>query len=79
MNVQTKDDGPTIGSRYVFGYPETFTTLPEYTARRGQIVTVKRAMEPGKEYDDEGDPMFEIEAADGWIGHAFASELLPAP
>ena len=62
-----------IGTKVKFDYPDVFTTAPDYTAHAGQTVTVIRQLT-----EDECDPeltMFEIEAPDGWRGHAFASEL----
>lgn len=58
-----------------FNYPEGFTTLPEYSAHRGQVVTITRPLRRGDEYDYDGEGMYEIRAADGWTGHAFYSEL----
>ena len=76
-----------IGALYVFDYPEEFTTLPEYSARRRQEVKVLRpttADEADVLWDDpEGtgtdtvvDRMFVVQARDGWEGHAWESELL---
>lgn len=59
----------------IFRYPEYFTSLPEYSARRGKQIKIPRPLIKGKEYDDEGDPMFLIQSEDGWQGHAFESEL----
>lgn len=67
-----------VGERRRFDYPKAFVTLPEYSARRGAVVTVVRVMRWPEEYENLGDPMYEIRADDGWIGHAFESELLPA-
>lgn len=65
----------TVGTHKVFDYPLGFVTLPEYSAHRGALVEVIRALRPD-EYDNEcEDPMYEIKAADGWVGHAFESEL----
>lgn len=61
----------------IFDYPEAFTTLPEYTAHAGQLVTVVRPLIDGAEYDNQGDPMFRIRASDGWEGDAWKSELRP--
>lgn len=66
-------------ARYRFDYPPEFTTLPEYTAHAGQIVTVLRALRhrgPDAEFEFEGDAMFRIRADDGWEGDAWRSELL---
>ena len=60
----------------IFKYPPEFTTLPDYTAHLGQLVTIFRHM-TDEEYDNEGDPMFIIRAADGWEGCAWESELQP--
>lgn len=65
-----------IGHQYRFDYPKEFTTLPKYTAHRGEIVTVLRPLRDGDEYNYEGDAMFEVRAEDGWIGHAWESELV---
>jgi hypothetical protein len=64
------------GSKHLFNYPEAFTTLPEYSAHRGQVVEVVRPL-TAAEYDNEGDAMYLVRAADGWEGHAFDSELQP--
>ena len=64
-----------VGKQYYFDYPAVFTTLPVYTAHRGVLVQVTRAL-TADEADTEVQPMWEIQAADGWIGHAFDDELL---
>lgn len=66
-----------VGDQVTFRYPEVFTSLPDYSAHRDHAVVVLRMLTAGTEYDFEGDPMYEIEAADGWRGHAFGSELEP--
>lgn len=69
--------------KYIFNYPKEFTSLQDYTAHAGQKVDIVRPMRSYENYPDdgeynfEGDPMFEIRAEDGWIGHAFESELIP--
>lgn len=66
------------GDKLTFRYPVAFTSLPEYSAHRDEtVVLVGPFLVDGEAYDVEGDPMYEIEAADGWRGHAFASELEP--
>lgn len=70
--------GIKVGERYVFDYPEQFTTLPAYSLHRGSIVTVIRELSDD-EVDPDFQPMFEVQAATGWIGHAFANELRPIP
>ena len=74
----SEDDTPTIqpGTRARFNYPEAFVTLPDYSAHRGQTVRVLRQL-TDDECDPECQPMFEIEAQDGWKGRADASELEP--
>jgi hypothetical protein len=67
-----------IGKSYRLDYPAEFTTMPDYTAHNGQSVVVLRELEDGKEYDFEGDKLFEVKAADGWTGHVFDSELVEA-
>ncbi len=64
-----------------FTYPNYGTPdmHPDYTAHSGQRVTIVRQLIEGKEYDAEGGPMFEVQAADGWRGHACADELSPRP
>lgn len=70
-----------IGNSFTFNYPKEFTLLPEYTAHSGQTVTVRRKLtadEADVTYDDDGaiiDEMYEVIASDGWIGHAWNSEL----
>jgi len=57
-----------------FHYPENFTTLPDYSEHRGQMVEVIRPL-TRDEYTFEGEAMFLIRAADGWEGEAYRSEL----
>lgn len=57
-----------------FNYPAEFKTLPEYSAHRGQQVSILRRL-TDEECDPECGPMFEVRAADGWTGHAFEDEL----
>ena len=67
-----------IGSTRKFNYPPEFVTLPDYTAHAGQCVKVLRALRDGDEYDGPKaglERMYEVRARDGWIGHAWASEL----
>lgn len=63
-----------VGTTRRFNYPKQFTTLPDYSAHRGQYVTVIRLLLPGIE-TDVNIPMYEVRAADGWIGHAHKDEL----
>lgn len=62
-------------TRYRFDYPHEFTTLPDYSAHRGQEVTVLRPL-TRSEFDFEGESMFLIRADDGWEGHAWRGELV---
>lgn len=68
----------TDRERRRFVYPEAFTSLfpslPDYTAHNGHIVTVVRQL-TDEECDPECQPVYEIKADDGWVGHAFADEL----
>jgi hypothetical protein len=66
-----------IGKRYRFDYPEAFTSLPEYTARRGEIVTVLRKLsEDEADGHAQGVPdMFAIRDKYGWEGEAWEDEL----
>jgi hypothetical protein len=61
----------------IFKYPTEFVTLPEYTAHAGQVVEIVRALTSaeadGPEQGEE--QMYQIRAEDGWVGHAFDSEL----
>lgn len=68
------------GERRIFDYPEEFVTLPEYSAHRGHVVEVIRPLGE-HEYDREpfGERMYEVAAPDGWIGHAWESELRREP
>jgi cobyrinic acid a,c-diamide synthase len=59
---------------YTFAYPDALTTLPEYSAHRGQRVTVVRRL-TDDECDLEVQPMYLVRALDGWEGHAGANEL----
>lgn len=67
-----------IGDKLIFRYPKAFTSLPEYSAHRDQEVVLVRPLNVGQEYDFEGDPMYEVQAADGWRAQAYGSELEPA-
>lgn len=75
---------------YRFQYPEEFTSLEEYSAHRGCIVEVMRPTLPSEAdvlwdkvdaSEDEQiiDRMFIVQAEDGWIGHAWESELESLP
>ncbi len=75
------------GMAYRFSYPEEFETLDDYSAHRGENVVVLRATYPFEadvlwdDIDGDGneqivDRMFVVQAEDGWIGHAWESELL---
>lgn len=66
-----------IGNHYVLDYPAEFTTLPEYTARNGELVMVTRPLS-ADEADISEEPMFEVVASDGWTGHVWRSELKAA-
>lgn len=73
-----------VGRRYRFNYPPEFTTLPDYTAHAGAVVTVLREdTESDVLWDDLGqgeqivDRMYVVQAEDGWVGHAWHSELEP--
>lgn len=57
-----------------FTYPEVFKSLEDYSAYRGQIVKILRRTDPN-EYDYEGEYMYDVQAEDGWQGHAWRSEL----
>lgn len=54
--------------------------MPEYSAHRGQTVTVTRPLsadEAQPPIPEEGiTQMYEIQADDGWVGHAWEEELL---
>jgi hypothetical protein len=63
------------GTRAVFDYPQAFVTLPEYSAHRGQEVTVVRQC-TSQEADQECQHMYVIQASDGWTGVADEDELL---
>lgn len=62
------------GGSYRFDYPAAFNTLPEYTARAGQIVTAVRQLTDDEAENDYG--MWRIRCADGREGDAFPDELL---
>lgn len=66
------------GERYIFAYPKEFTTMPHYTARAGQVVTISRELD-GSEYDYDGERMFEVIAEDGLLMQAYEGELLDLP
>lgn len=63
-----------IGEKRRFDYPAAFTSLPAYTDHSGQIVTIVRQL-TDEECNPECQPMYEIKADDGWVGHAFGDEL----
>lgn len=54
-----------------FGTPDSY---PNYTAHSKQRVEVLRSMAADEAAIDI-EPMYEVRAADGWVGHAWASEL----
>jgi len=58
-----------------FTYPSEFETHQDHAEHSGQIVIALHKLEDADE--DEVGPMYEIEALDGWRGHAFDSELEP--
>ena len=76
-----------IGFRYRFDYPVEFTSLDEYSKRRGETVLV---VEPAPEMEADVlwdqvdtseeyqivDRMWRVRAADGWCGCAWESELV---
>lgn len=75
-----------VGMSYRFAYPDVFVSLPEYSNHRNQTVVVIRPCREGEAdvlWDDlEGDGieiivdrMFVVQAQDGWIGHAWETEL----
>ena len=72
-----------IGKKYTFTYPAELLTMtgakmyPDYKEHSGQTVTVIRKLKNPEETEAEWD-MFEIKAADGWIGHADDGELTEA-
>ena len=66
------------GQKATFEYPKEFTSLPDYTAHAGQVVTVVRELSADDEYEFLGDPMYRVRADDGWEGDAWGSELAPA-
>jgi hypothetical protein len=68
-------DPVKIGASYRLDYPTAFKTLPDYTAHAGQEVKVLHQLR-ADEADQENERMYEIEAGDGWKGHADASELV---
>lgn len=73
----------SIGHKYVFNYPEWFTSLPAYSEHRGSIVTVLRKLSEEEadtgisESDEDYIPVFEVVCDDGWRGIAWADELKP--
>jgi len=67
---------PKTIEKAIFHYPPEFTSLPDYTQRRGKTVEIIREL--GRdEYDFEGELMYMIRDTDcgSWVGHAFESEL----
>jgi hypothetical protein len=57
-----------------FDYPDSFVSLPDYTAHAGAIVEVL-GIHPDAEHAADCELMFLIRAADGWEGAAWESEL----
>lgn len=66
------------GTRWRFDYPEEFVTEPEYSARRGQMVTVLGVSpeHPPPDIERDEELIYEVIADDGWIGVAYESELV---
>lgn len=62
--------------RCLFTYPDYGEPdlHPEYTSHSGQVVLVVRRLS-AKECDPECQPMYLIQAEDGWHGHAYVDEL----
>ena len=67
-----------IDKIYYFDYPVEFVTLPDYSAHRGQRVTVIRQL-TDDECDPDSEPMWRIRATDGWTGDASDYELEDKP
>lgn len=68
-----------IDGHYRFDYPSQFISMPEYTAYAGQTIRVLRQLTLQEADQGEGmERMFEFQAVDGFIGHAFESELAHA-
>jgi hypothetical protein len=73
-----------VGQSYRFDYPVEFESLPEYSARRGALVTVTGPdADSDVIWDDPDgtgerivDRMFRVRAEDGWVGSAWESELV---
>lgn len=64
------------GSTYRFNYPKEFRTLPDYSAHRESFVKVLRQCTTDEcNQQREYERMFVVKAPDGWIGHAWESEL----
>ena len=61
------------GAEYTFAYPKELTALPEYTAHANHKVIVLRKMPLSETGCDN--PMWEIQAKDGWIGYADGHEI----
>lgn len=64
-----------VGGNFRFNYPNFGTPdgFPDHTAHSGQIVKVIRRL--SKEECENRQPMYEIQASDGWKGHAWKEEL----
>lgn len=67
-----------IGENRHFQYPGYGTPdgHPEHTAHSGQTVLVVRQL-TDEECDPECQPMYVVQADDGWEGHVNGSELFP--
>ncbi|TIW21323.1 MAG: hypothetical protein E5V63_29620 [Mesorhizobium sp.] len=72
-------EGVGIGKRYRFDYPTAFKTLEDYSAHRGQQVTVIRlATKEEADGPEVGETQhYLVRADDGWEGLAIAGELSP--
>lgn len=86
MREYIRNPAELIGHRCIFRYPVEFTSLDDYSEHRDHTCTVVRECTPDEAdliWDDPDctgtnhivDKMYVVHCEDGWIGHAWDSEL----
>lgn len=75
MGWMTED---IVGREFGFDYPAAFVTLPDYTAHAGMVgvVTRRLGVDENESELEGGEVMYEMLFEDGFVAHAFESELI---
>ena len=70
------DPAYQAGDQLLFRYPLAYDDDDKgYREHSDQQITIVRSLIHPDEYENLGDPMYRIRAADGWEGDAWESEL----